>query len=91
MAITQFGRVVQLGAANDTLAGKTRVAAIHLVAGATPTVSTVNVGGTSGIALISHTPAAATTVSFTFSEPAELDDIFFKTAGTNTVVVVVTC
>jgi len=91
MAVTQFGRVYQLASANDTLAGKWRINAIHIIAGATPTSTSVTAGGTSGIAIITITPAAQTTTAFTFSEPQEIDDLFFKTAGTNCVVVVFTC
>ena len=91
MAITWFGRVASLAAANDTLPGRVRVNAINLVAGATGGATTVNVGGTSGIKIIDSTIAANTSANFAFSEPQELDDIWLKTVGTNVTLVVFTC
>lgn len=91
MAITWKGRVASFAAASDTIAGKVRVSAIYVVAGATGGAVVVNVGGTSGNIIITDPGTAGTTSVYTWSEPQELDDIFYKTAGTNVTIVVFTC
>ena len=91
MAITVKGRVYSLAAVDDTLAGKVRVNALHLVAGATGGATTVLVGGTSGVKIIDQTCTANTTYVFSCAEPQEIDDLWLKTVGTNVTLVVFTC
>lgn len=93
MAVTAFGRVYQLGADNDTLAGKWRINAIALVADATSGATILKVGGASGIVIYSGTPTvSATTFIYGWAEPQEIDDLTAETLdGTHVQIVAFTC
>lgn len=69
---------------------RTRVSAIHMVAGATGGQTTLTAEGGSGPVIVTANVPANDTLPFTFSEPVDIADLTITALGTNVTVIVFT-
>lgn len=102
MAVTAFSQGYKMTANGDQLTQttvghrhskgpfRTRVNAIHFVAGATSGQTTLKTDGSSGTTIIDFTPAASDTTAFVFAEPQDFADLSITALGTNVTVLVFT-